>query len=212
MTSRKYFFLLSGVLALLILVILAGTVGGNIILQKQAKKLLDLKLENATIEMQQTALTQAKKDVERYSEIDSIARSVVPQDKDQAKTVREIVQIAQENKIPIKSVSFEASNLGVVAPKAPAANPDDKTTETAPKTPAVPAVSQVKPVDGIPGVFTLPIQVASDGKVSYQNFLRFLESLETNRRTAHVSAINIEPDEDGTSLTFNLTLNAYVKP
>ena len=61
-------------------------------------------------------------------------------------------------------------------------------------------------------MFTLEIQVASDGEVSYQDFLKFLEALEKNRRTAHVAAISLDPSDDGKQLNFNLTLNAYVKP
>jgi hypothetical protein len=200
MTSKRYFYLQVGIFVLLVALIIAGTVGGNNILQNQSRKLSALKLESATIEMQQNALIQAKKDIERYNDLDKISRSVVPQDKDQAKTVREIVQIANQNNIPIKSISFETSNLGNAQAGASTAAPGQ------------PSVSQVKPVNGIPGVFTLPIQVESAGSVGYQDFLRFLESLETNRRTAHVDAINLEPSDNGSNLNFNLTLNAYVKP
>jgi Tfp pilus assembly protein PilO len=208
MTAKRYFYMLTGILVLLIGLIIGGTVGGNMLLQKQSKKLTALKVDTKTVELQQTALIQAKKDVEKYSELEKIAKSVVPQDKDQAKTVREIVQIASANGIPIKSVTFQSSNLGDAA--AAAAKTTESST-TAPKA-ANPGVSQVKPVDGIPGVYTLEIQVASAGEVSYQNFLKFLESMEKNRRTAHVSAISLDPSDDGKRLNFNLTVNAYVKP
>ncbi len=199
MGSRKYFYLLFAVLVLFIMLIVAGTVGGNMLLQKQSKKLSSLKVESESLEMQQSALIQAKADIERYSELDKITKSVVPQDKDQAKTVREIVTIAQQNGIPIKSVSFETSNLG---DSAAGASPSASKS----------SVSQVKPVEGIPGVYTLEIQVESDGEVSYKNFLNFLDGLEKNRRTAHVTGINLNPAVGGTMLTFDLTLNAYLKP
>lgn len=201
MASRKYFYLLSGILILLIGLIIGSAIAGNMLLEKQSKKLSALKVESDSIDMQQGALIQAKTDVEKYSDLDKITRSVVPQDKDQAKTVREIVQIAQQNDIPIKSVSFQTSNLGDSAIPG-AATPG---VSRAP-------VSQVKPVEGIPGVYTLEIQVGSDGKVSYQSFLKFLDGLEKNRRTAHVTGINLDPSDNGTKLVFNLTLNAYVKP
>lgn len=205
MTSRKYYFVLLAIFLLLLGGIIAGALGGNMLLEKQSSKLSALKAENESIELQQNALIRAKKDVERYGEIDEIAKSVVPQDKDQAKTVREIVQIANEHGVPIKSVTFPASDLGKTAP----------TTEggsTAGSAEKQPAISQVKPVKGIAGVYFLEIQVDSAGEVPYQNFLNFLEGLEKNRRTAHVNNINLEPSKDGSSLNFNLTLNAYVKP
>lgn len=209
MTSKRYFYLQVGIFVIVIALIVAGTIGGNLILQEKSQKLTALKVESVTLEQQQKALIQAKKDIEKYNDLDKIAKSVVPQDKDQAKTVREIVAIAAENNIPVKSVSFEASNLGqaTTAPTPPA----PEGGSAAPK-PAGPSVSQVKPVAGIPGVFTLPIKVESAGQVSYQDFLRFLENLEKNRRTAHVSTVNLSPDDNGRTLSFSLSLNAYVKP
>lgn len=198
MTSKRYFFALLAIFVLLIGLIIGGAVGGNMILQKQSNKLTELKVENAAIELQQTALIQAKKDIERYSDLEGVLKSIVPQDKDQAKTVREIVQIAAANKIPIKSVSFEASTLGDAVPKGSAQK-------------QLP-VSQVKPLEGITGVYSLPVAVESADKVGYQDFLNFLSDLETNRRTAHVEAIDITPSENGKSVEFTLTLNAYVKP
>lgn len=208
MTSKKIFYIQAGIFVLLATLIIAGTFGGNATLQTQSKKLSAIKVESASIELQQSALIQAKKDIERYSDLDKIARTVVPQDKDQAKTVREIVTIAAQNNIPIKSISFETSKLGEAAPKTsvPAEG------EAAVPKPVAPSVSQVKPVTGINGVFTLPIQVESAGQVKYQDFLKFLDSLEKNRRTAHVSTINLEPTNNGSTLNFNITLNAYVKP
>lgn len=209
MTSKRYFYVLLVILILFLASIFGATVGGNMILEKQSAKLAALKMEDESIEQQQTALLQAKKDVERFSEIEKITRSVVPQDKDQAKTVREIVKIAGDNYVPIKSISFETSTLGEAKPAGPGSAAPAAGSTAAPKPPTV---SQVKPVEGIPGVYSLEIQVGSAGKVSYQNFLKFLENLEKNRRTAHVSGINLEPSEDGRTLEFNLTLNAYVKP
>ncbi len=207
MTPKRFFYLQVGVLVLAIALIVGGTVGGNIVLQEKSRKLSALKVESGSIELQQKALAQAKKDIERYSDLDTIAKSVVPQDKDQAKTVREIVAIAADNHIPIKSISFETSKLGETPPKATTTEGESSTPK-----PVVPSVSQVKPVAGITGVYTLPIQVESAGQVSYQNFLSFLESLEKNRRTAHVGTINLNPSNNGKTLNFNLTLNAYVKP
>lgn len=208
MTSKKYFYIQLALFVLAIILIVAGTVAGNSALQDKSKKLSELKVESATIELQQSALIQAKKDIEKYDELDKIARSVVPQDKDQAKTVREIVALALQNNIPIKSISFETSKLGEAAAKRSASSAEGSSSTKA----AEPGVSQVIPVTGISGVFMLPIQVESAGAVKYQDFLSFLESLEKNRRTAHVSAINLEPSDNGETLNFDLTLNAYVKP
>ncbi len=210
MSAKKFFYVQLGLLGLLIAGVLASAVAGNILLEKQSKKLTELRLQNKTIDAQQTALVQAKKDIEKYNQLNEIAKSIVPQDKDQAKTVREIVKIAQDNRIPIKSVSFDSSNLGDMT-KTTAVPDSSGGGSAASSAPKVPSVTQVKPIQGINNVYTFPIQVETSQAVSYQNFLAFLESLEKNRRTAHVGSINLKPSADGKSLEFTLALNAYVK-
>lgn len=201
MTTKKYFYGLLGTLVIVIALIIGVAFQGNALLKKKSQQLTDVKTEIGAVDLQQTALLQAKKDIERYAELEETLKSIVPQDKDQAKTVREIVQIANNNNIPINSVSFENSTLGST----------QKTSGSKPNTPTT-DISQVKPVEGIQGVFTLPIKIESSKEVSYPDFLRFLEALEKNRRTAHVDSITVTPDKQGKTLNFNLTLNAYVKP
>jgi hypothetical protein len=211
--SKKYFYIMSALVFLLLCAIIAGTVVGNMLLKKQSEKLTALKVENKAIDMQQSALAQARRDIERYNELDSIAKSIVPQDKDQAKTIREIVKIAAENRIPIKSIEFDNSTLGDSAAAKAAAGAAAAPAAGGAKPAQAPA-SQLKAVEGIPGVYTLEIRVVSGGEVNYQNFLKFLEGLEKNRRTAHVTLISVIPNPaDGSRLSsFRLTLNAYVKP
>ena len=210
MSPKRFFYIMVTSTILMIGLIVGGAVGGNMLIQKQSKRLTDLKAENIAIEAQQVSLIQAKKDIEKYTELDSIAKTIVPQDKDQAKTVREINTIAASSGVTLKQITFPSSNLGQATPAAP------KTTDTGSSTttPAAPPISQVKPVDGIQGVYSLEIQVSSDEKHpgSYYNLLQFLSKLEANRRTAHVQKITISPVKNSSGLSFTLTLNAYVKP
>ena len=185
-------------------------------LQKKSSKLVDLKLENKVLEEQQSALLKANKDIEKYAELESITKAIVPQDKDQAKSVREIIKIAQESGISIASIAFPSSTLGTAAPKATTnSTGSDSSNSPQQNTPVTPPVSQVKPVEGISGVYQLEITVQSDTAkpVSYSNLIFFLTRLEQNRRTAQVSKINIQPDPDDIRLlTFNLVINVYIKP
>lgn len=136
----------------------------------------------------------------------------MPQDKDQAKTVREINAIALESGVRLQQISFSASNLGEAAPKTPATTEGEATPKSA--TATQPSISQVKPVQGIKDVFGLEINVSSGdaNPVSYYRFIQFLERLESNRRTAHVSNINVVPTENRDEVTFSLVLTAYLKP
>lgn len=200
-----------GVLALGLILLIATVVLGNTLVNKQSAKLLNLKLDNRVLDEQQSALTIANKDIQKYTDLNKVAKSIVPQDKDQAKTVREIVTIAKESGIPIASISFPSSTLGQAAPKT--ANTPDSTS-TAPKV-TVPPVTQVKPVEGIVGVYQMEITVQSDSSqpVPYSAFINFMKNLEKNRRTAQVSNITITPySKDINLVTFSLGINVFIKP
>ena len=212
MNSKKVFFIMVGVVTLLSALGIAGVVFSDKLLQKQAGRLVDLKLESRLLEEQQAALIQANKDIDKYAELEGIAKSIVPQEKDQARTVREIVQFANASGVKLKSITFPNSSLGQLQPK-PAA--EDTKEGAAPAAPAAPPISQVKPVAGIPGVYSLEVTVQSldVNGASYAGFLDFLNRLEQNRRTAQVSNITIKPNPNGgDSLSFNIIMNVYIKP
>lgn len=217
MRPKRFFIVMVAALFLCGVLIVGAAYGGNTVLKKQSAKLNDLKLQNRVLGEQQTSLIQAKKDIEKYSELDKIARTIVPQDKDQAKTVREITGIAEQSGIKLESIVFGTSNLGQAAPAKPAPTASSE-GEKAPATTAPKAAtatpSQAKAVSGIPGVFALEITISSidNEPIAYQKFLDFLERLENSRRTSHVERISITPSKDRGAVSFDLTLNAYLKP
>ena len=180
---------------------LAGLVGcgsaANTLLTKKSASLSALKAQSEVASELQISLKKGMSDIVKYKSLDDIARSVVPQDKDQAQTVSEIVKIANDSGIPkLTSITFPASTLG-------------GTTQ------ATSSITQVTPVKGIPGVYVLPITITQDASrtVPYSQFLVFLKKLETNQRTAQVSAISIQPDAKNPSqISFTLTVNEYIKP
>ena len=201
--------------ALLVVLISGAVVYGTSLIQKQGEKLMAAKVQTKAVEAQQLSLSQAKNDLEKYLDLNNIARSIVPQDKDQAKTVREINKFAEESGITLKTISFSSSNLGQAAPVAPKPESSTGGQETAQTpAPAAPSISQVTPVEGITNVFAMDIIVSSveQKPISYESLINFLEKLEKNRRTAHVKQINIKPIENGDGLSFSLTLSAYIKP
>jgi hypothetical protein len=111
-TSKKVYFGMIGLLAFLSVMLGGILYAGNNMLVKEADELVELKLESQLLEEQQLALIQANRDIEEYSELESIAKAIVPQDKDQARTVREIVKIATEAGVSFSNISFPTSNLG----------------------------------------------------------------------------------------------------
>lgn len=215
MNSKRMYFVMFGLVILLTGGIVATVVMGDMYLKKQADKLNELKVQDKILEDQQTALTQANKDITKYTELEKISKSVVPQDKDQAKAVLEIVEIARQSGISIQGITFPSSNLGTKVAPAPKAEGG----QSAPATPAAPPISQAKPVDGIPGVYSLEMNItpssSNQNPISYYQFLDFLGRLENNRRTAQVTQVRISPLTNARQspfIGFTLTINIFVKP
>lgn len=214
LNAKGLYFVMIGLLVVLFGLVAASVYFGNKLLTNKTSTLIDLKLESKSLDEQQKALIKAKNDLQEYADLEKTAKAVVPQEKDQARTVREIVKIAGDNGITISNISFPSSSLG--QPNKKPATGSTPTTPAKPTTPATTAApTQAKPVEGIPGVFQLDINVQSDPNqlISYTDLLSFLEDLEHNRRTAQVSNISVQPDtKDRTLVTFSLTLAVYIKP
>ena len=217
MTSKRMHLVLLASLALLFVGLIAGTVQINSLLTKKAAKLTELKAKNMALSEEQTVLKKSKREIAKYAELHKITRTIVPEDKNQAEAVREIVKIAGENGVSLASITFPASTLGttLAKPGAGAAAPATTAPPPAAANSKTNALSQLEAVKNIPGVYSLLITITSDPSqpVPYNRFIDFLSDLEHNRRTAQVNTINIEPDpENRNQLSFTLTLNGYIKP
>lgn len=177
----------------------ASVYGANSILSSKSSELVGLKATKHAKKQQETQLTKAKKDIETYSGLNEIAKSVVPQDKDPAKTVGEIVNLASQSGIPrLSSIAFPPSTLG-----------GTKQVQT-PQ-----GLTQVAPVKGLAGVYNLQITVTQSNTepVTYSSFIAFLAKLERNRRTSQVTSINVQPDpKTPDRVSFTLVIDKFIKP
>jgi hypothetical protein len=213
MSSKRLHLILVAVLVLLFAALIGGAYGINKMLGSEATKLASLKAKSQALQQEQTGLKVAKKSIKQYSGLEKIAHTVVPEDKNQAEAVRQIVNIAAANGITLTSITFPASTLGnnvlPGASSAPAATSAPKSAANAK------SLSQLQPVPNISGIYELPITITRDNSspVPYNKFVSFLSALEHNRRTAQVSGITITPDTNNTNnLSFILTVNEYIKP
>jgi hypothetical protein len=214
MNSKRVFFVMAGLCSLSLIALGASVFFGNQLLQQKSGKLTELKVEAAVIDAQQLALSKAKQDIEAYTNLNAIAKQIVPQDKDQARAVREIITIAEQSGVNVTGITFPASNLGQ-APARPAPSADGESAGTDATTPAPPPLSQVKPVEGITGVFQLDLNVSTDTSrpITYAQLIDFLSRLEQNRRTAQITNLTIQPSAaDRNLLTVTLQLTIYIKP
>jgi hypothetical protein len=220
MNSKRVHLLLIGLLLSAVAVLIGGTYGINSLLESQSQQVVAVKAKVNALQQQQTNLTRSKKEIAKYAELYSITKTIVPENKDQAETVRQIVKIANQNSISIGSITFPASTLGANGPKTPPA----AASGSAPVVPTKPLsgagdtkinLSQLQKVPSIQGVYVLQINMESDKDraVTYPQLISFLDGIEHNRLTAEVTNIEITPstDKPGT-FTFSLILNGYIKP
>lgn len=210
MTAKKAYFIMIAALAAVGLLGIASLVFGNKLLTNKSNTLLNLRLQSQVLNDQQTSLAKAEQDIKKYTPLNQIAQSVVPQEKDQARSVDEIVNFANQQNITLSSITFPASNLGgeVLSGSSGGA----PVNAVGPAIAAIP--SQLLPVQGIKGVYVLPITVQSDTNrlISYNQLSNFLKDLENNRHTAEVSQLTITPDTSGSSgLSFQIVINIYIK-
>ncbi|MCL4357920.1 hypothetical protein M1512_03440 [Patescibacteria group bacterium] len=190
--------LMLALIGVLIIAALAGTYEITGLLKTKSAELVDLKAKSQALTEEQSYLISAKQEVARYASLQQITESIVPQDKDQAQTVLEIVKLAQQNNISLTGISFPASTLG---------SPSVAANSTL-------SLSQLTPVKGIPGVYVLPITINNNqagSGVGYSSFYNFLTALEQNRRTSQVTGLSIQPQPNG-YINFSLTINVYIKP
>lgn len=219
MSSKRLYFILISVLALLFFGLVVGTYGANNLLSAQANTLTNLKAKNLALTQEQLSLNNAKEDVKKYAGFEQIAQDIVPEDKDQAETVLEIVNIAAQNGISLASITFPASTLGTgTIPQSSTTKTSVVSTNNAElSSPSSPLnkLSQLEPVNNIPGVYELSITVQGNPNqpVAYSSFINFLNALEYNRRTAEIGTVTISPSASNPNLlSFSLTLNEYIKP
>jgi Tfp pilus assembly protein PilO len=215
LTSKRLYFVLLSLIGLLLVGLIVGTLQINSLLGRKASNLTTVKAKSLALEKEKSSLKKAKEDLKKYEDLYAITQAIVPNDKNQAQAVREIVKIADKNNVKLSSITFPASTLGASAAKATASSDTETKKPAAPASSASGSLSQLQAVKEITGVYSLTITIVSDTTkpVPYNQFVSFLEDLESNRRTAQVNTVTIEPKKENRGvLSFTLTLNEYIKP
>jgi hypothetical protein len=203
-------------LGLSVVLFVAVTVLGLSKLSKKSQQVIDLKIQSKTLDNELLSLASAKKQVATYSYFNDVAKTVIPNDKDQAQAVVDILNLADSSGIQIQSVTFPSSSLGVTSLTTSGTSSSSSATKS--------VVSQAKPVTGISGLYALPLsvtpqsgdQIPASRKSTYPKLLSFLSKIESNRRTAQIDQVNIQPLENSSGptgeLNFSLTINIFIRP
>lgn len=195
MSAKHVHYALIAAIVIVLLGIVGATHSFSKLFTAQSVELAASRGISDQLSTQQVGLIKAKRDLEQYADLARITNTIVPQDKDQAQTVRELVGIADDNNVTLNNINFPSSSLGGRSSTA--------------------KFSQLQKVRDISGVYNLQITVSNNvnSAVSYDQLLGFLEDLENNRRTAAVSSVSIQPQGgDANSIVFTLVINTYVKP
>lgn len=216
MNSKLLNFVMIGLIALAVLALFGGAYETNQLFVQKSKKLTDLNSQSQVLSDQQTGLTKEKKEVKQYASLEQTAKTIVPQDKNQAEAVLEITKIASDSGISqLSSITFPASTLGGVRSGVAATTSTTPSPSTSTSSSAQSGLTQLTPVKGMPGVYELQITISqgSDNPIPYTQFLTFLSKLEQNRRTAQVSSITLNPDsKNRNQVAFTLIINEFIKP
>ena len=116
LSAKQLYFALVAVCLLGFVALLAGAYGADALLQRKSATVREARLRNLVFEQEQQQLVKSKADIEKYRSLADIAQHIVPQDKDQAQTVREIVNIAKGMGIgePIDAYEHADEAAGVV--------------------------------------------------------------------------------------------------
>lgn len=201
MNSKQLYFGLLGSCGVLVILLGVVVYFGMGMLQDKSEELRQAKVEQEVVDMQELSLIQARADIEEYSELEAVSRRIIPQEKDQARTVREIIAIAEQAGVPIATISFPSSSLGQQA----AAQAGGETANQ--------IITQAEPVPNLPGLLELNMTVQVNEPTSYDRFIAFLEGLERNRRTSQVQSVSISPDSNDRNLiSFNINMAVYLRP
>ncbi len=222
MNYKRFHYIFIGVLCISILVFAGSAYEIGILFNKKGSQLIAVKAKFNSLQSEQTSINQDKKDILKYTGLYRVAKSIVPQNKDQTQAVRQIINIANSNNISIASINFPPSSLGNNVPGA-VTTPGAAPAQAAPTTSASPGatnssssnLSQLTAVPAIPGVYELQINIQSNPNTpcSYNELIGFLHGLENNRLTALVNSLTITPNAANPSvLSFSMTLDVYIKP
>ena len=219
--SKTLFYLMLLGIGVFVIIILVTFNYLSSTFTRKSNELAQLKGQVQSLSSQQTRLIVAKQQVKKYSNIKTIVQQIVPQNKNQAATILDIINIAQQNGITLDSITLPSSSLGSSSIPSTAAVPSTSTKASAVAAAAAAnsiaiATSQLTQVNGIPGVYILPIQIAvsnTQHAVSYSNFYNFINALQNNRLTSQINNITIQPSSSNiNSITFSFTINIYIKP
>ncbi len=184
MTPIKMFYLMLGAVALTITFGVVSFTLAEKGLTNRATSIADLKADLEVVQ-QQSRLFEATKDkVEELSFVNEIAGDFLPEEKSQAEAVAQFKKFAEETGVTIRAIEFTGG--------------DDV---------GDPSLSQTSKVEGVEGVRVIELNMTLKEGLSYDQFVRLLEKIESNQRKMQVTNISIIPNSENRNSLSSATLS-----
>jgi hypothetical protein len=212
MNAKKLFFGLIGLTVALILATAGVFYFANSFLVKSSSKLNNLKVQNSVIEKNEQIYTKARNDLAKNKDLKQTVEDALPKEKDQAKAIKEIIQIGRNTGVKIEKIEFTDSTLGDKA-KTTATTPSASSPSATPQAAPSATITQAKPIAGISGVQGIEMKVTLAGPndktpINYNGFVSFLDQVSNNRRSMQIAQLDIQPGLKKADLKINI----FVKP
>ena len=217
--SKQLRWILLGLLGLATIVFIAVAFLGLSMLSSKSQKMVNLKLQGSAAQNQLTGLGLAKKEIKQYGYFKTVAKDVIPNDKDQATAVLQLDQFASAAGFGLQAITFPTSTLGITSAAGTAVGIGNAQTAS-PRA----ILSQATPVTGIAGLYSVQLTITpqtdqdlpASQQVTYDKLLDFLNRIENNQRTAQITQVIVKPlyNNDGSfrCLDFTLMINIFIKP
>lgn len=209
MNAKRFYYTLIGSLVLLVAGVGAMAYFGNVLMKKTSEKLVNAKLDNIANETEEANYAQAKKNLEKYSDLSELVAKILPSDKDQARAVSEIYKIGKETGVTITKIEFPSSTLGQ---KAASSSSTTDTSASSATASTAGTVTQAKAVTGLSSVLGIDINITNSTDTTYGQMINFLQKIESNRRSMQIKKISVRPNNEKNVLNFDLTVTIFVKP
>lgn len=187
--SKKAFYVLIALNVLLI----GGILGAYLFTTKYAKQksqeIAVLKADIETNDQRLVAYSDLERSLDKSTELETIAKEVLPQDKNQSVALNEIESFANKAGISIRQITFNT--------------PSGKVTSG----PTLTSPTSLK------GVSVLSVGVKAN-KMQYEQLLDFLKQIESNRRRMQVTSISLAPSTTQLGLLdrADFSIDIYLKP
>lgn len=183
MNPKNLSYILTGVIAVLVALALAGFWLGHQELDEKAEELSHRLTDSSLMNEQIQSLQNLERQYEEVKPLEEQVYQVLPTEKQQSRVSLQLNQIVNSAGLSLSGLTFESTS----------GQPGERSQTLS---------------SNVPGVLVMPVRFNITSE--YQDFLRLLQSIENQQRYMQVSNLSINRG-DG-SLQFSVNLEVFLQP